>query len=215
VTGDLPALAVQTVAPLSGPRGVGDPFGRLTFRGGAYHVPAGLSYAPELVLGVEQDPATGAPVPAALVNGATGGLKVNARRVDSAGWTTHLMGDANYTWPPQASWGVAPGGGPYAVRDLLAGEQLDVEFSMPLGANLGAGSGVQLRLIIIGSVVDAGYWSNSNAAAYAVPTRLAGSLDGPLTGVTYQLQAQRVGNQPNMQAAGLAAPYLRHRIVPT
>lgn len=216
--GDVPARAVQVASPL--PRGVTDPFGRWTISGGTYQTPSGPVAAPSLSLGVEQDPPGGPGVSEALLT-SPGGLKVNSRRVDAIGWTFHGLGDAAYSWPPPASWGVAAGGGPYPVRDLLAGEQLEVEFSMALGAALNPGSGLQLRIVFTygagnSYAADGGYWSNSTASAFAVPTRLNATIDGPLTGVAYQLQAQKVGNQPqNMQAAGLSIPYLRHRIVPT
>lgn len=212
VPGDVPATIIGgAVANLGG--------GALTFAGGSYQAAGRLVAAPTFDLAVDQGG-----VPIAELAGATGGLLVNGRRADRVGWTYNTLGDAVYSWPPAASWAIPPGGGPYAVRDLAAGEQLEVEFSMALGAALNAGSGLQLRLVFgytppggaaSSYAADAGYWSNSNTAAFAVPTRLGATIDGPIGAVSYQLQAQKVGNQPqNMQAGGLAVPFLRHRIVP-
>lgn len=188
--------------------------GGLTLSGGTYLSPGITKAAPSLVLQTDQANQSTAQLTA------PDGFLVNGRRTDSIGWTYHYLGDSSYNWPIPSAWTIPPGAGPYSVRDLGSAEQLEVEFGgMPLGANLNSGSGLQLQLVVLtaagSTAVDGGYWSNSTSAAFAVPTRLAGGLAGAQTSVRYQLQARYVGNPPqNMQAQGLATPYLRHRIIP-
>lgn len=91
VAGDVPAMAVQTVAGGAGPRNLSDPYGRLTVKGGSYNANGTLTAAPDLSVGVEQD-AAGNPIPRGRLVGAAaldlgGAALVNSPTLKDTGWT--------------------------------------------------------------------------------------------------------------------------------
>jgi hypothetical protein len=107
------------------------------------------------------------------------------------------------------------GHGTFTTAVVPTGAKLEVEWSAPL-VGLPAGTGMQARLLIGGTVPPGAswYWTNSNAAAIGGPIFLKGIYTGTGTTVSVVVQVLKVGTgTPTVECQSLAASVIRARIV--
>ena len=123
-------------------------------------------------------------------------------------WTEHVRSSSALSVVATA-FGVLHG--PFSVT-VPTGRRLHVEWSCPL-IDVPAGTGMQGRIVIGGTVEDAKYWSNSGTTSIGFGGWMSGTKVGTGASVSFQVEALKVGaSTPVASAASIGFIIVRSRV---
>jgi hypothetical protein len=131
-------------------------------------------------------------------------------------WVTDYASATSYSFTVTSTAGtyeVPTGGGPYSV-DVPNNKTLEVEYAVPL-VSVPGGTGLRMKIEVGGTVIAAGYVSNSGSSAFALPIFLRGEYVGTGVSVDINVKACRDGaSNPNINADSIPplGVIVRHRI---